>query len=350
MPGADVFAASAASRAFTMRSLTARLLDQPHIPMRLGELALFDSRPISTITLSVEQRGNTLIIVQSTPRGGPGIQNIRDPRTLTDIKTVRIAMEDTVNADEVQDVREFGSEDGLASLESEVNRRTLRMSNSVEATIEHLRIGAIKGTVLDADGSTILDLFEAFNVDAQTEVDFDLDNATPASGALRKLCAAQERKIRDELGGLPYTSIHGMCSSQFFDDLIAHPEVRETVKNFPAALSLRERGVGTATNGQPLMQLQFGGITWEEYRGSVGGTQYVANNKAHLLPLGVPEAFVTAYAPAEYWDTVNTLGLPRYVRPNPENQDNDSRRTYRVQSHPICICTRPRILVPARRT
>lgn len=350
MPGADVFAAAAASRAFSMRSLMARLLDAAHIPQRLGEINLFTPRPIATLKASVEKQENTLTLVQTTPRGGPGVQNVKDGRKLVDIPTARIALDDTISADEVQDVRQFGSEDMLKPFQAEVDERLLRMSNSIEATLEHMRMGALKGKVLDADGAELLNLFTAFGVSAQTEVDFDLDNATPAEGVLRKLCAAQERKIRSELGGLSYRSIFAMTSPEFFDDLIAHKEVRETVKNFPAALSLRESGVGAAGNSQPVMQLQFGGITWEEYRGSVGGTQYVAANKAHLFPVGVKELFLTAYSPAEYFDTVNRQGLPRYVRPNPENEDNDSRRTFRVQSHPMSICTRPRTLIPARRT
>ncbi len=350
MPGSDVFAAAAASRAFSMRSLMARLLDAAHIPQRLGELNLFTARPIATLKASVEKMGNTLTLVQTTPRSGPGVQNVKDGRELVDIPTARIALDDTITADEVQDVREFGSEDMLKPFQREVDERLVRMSNSIEATLEYMRMGALKGLVLDADGSTLLNLFTAFGVSAQSEVDFDLDNASPASGALRKLCAAQERAIRTELGGLPYRNIMSITSPEFFDDLIAHPEVRETVKNFPAALSLRESGVGAAGNGQPVMQLQFGGITWEEYRGSVGGTKYVLADKAHLFPVGVPELFLTAYAPAEYFDTVNRRGLPRYVRPNPENQDNDSRRTYRVQSHPMSICTRPRTLIPLKRT
>jgi Phage major capsid protein E len=47
--------------------------------------------------------------------------------------------------------------------------------------VEHFRIGAIKGQILDADGSAVIyDLFTEFGVAAHTEVDFDLDNASLA--------------------------------------------------------------------------------------------------------------------------------------------------------------------------
>lgn len=346
MPGLDVFSGNA----FSMQSLTARLLDRAHVPMRLGQLGIFQAEGIRTLDVSVEKQGNTLVLVQTTERGAPAKQNVKDGRTVVKLPTRRVALEDTINADEVQNVRAFGSESELDTLQAEVDRRNDRMDLSIVATEEFHRIGAMKGIILDADGSTLIDLFTTFGVTAQSEVDFDLDNATPASGALRKKCASVIRIIQDALGGLPFNGVHCMCSSQFWDDLIAHPEVRETVKNFPAALTLRESGVGRAHGNQPIQVLNFGGITFEEYRGAIGSTKYVADDKAHLFPTGAPELFLSRYAPAEYWDTVNTIGLPRYARINPDGTDPDHKRTIRLQSQLLHFCTRPRTLVPAKRT
>ena len=60
------------------------------------------------------------------------------------------------------------------------------MTTKMDATLEHLRIGAIKGQILDADGSAVIyDLFTEFGVTAHAEIDFDLDNAGPAPGAVK---------------------------------------------------------------------------------------------------------------------------------------------------------------------
>lgn len=340
MPGIDIFNGNA----FSLQSLTARLNDMPHIPTRLGDLGIFQAEGIRTLDISIERKGNTLVLVKTTERGAPGQQNTRDARNIRKLSTHRVALEDTITADEVQNVRAFGSETELQTVEAEVDQRMGRMGRSIDATEEFHRIGAIKGQVLDADGSTLIDLFTEFGVVAQGELDFDLDNATPASGALRKKCSSVIRLIEDELGGLPYSGIHAMCSAEFFDDLIAHPEYRATYLNWPEAARLRERGA------RETRIVQFGGISFEEYRGKVGATDYVAANKAHIFPLGVPDLFVTRYAPAEYWDTVNTLGLPRYGVMNPDGTDPAHKRTIRVQSQMIHICTRPRALIPAKRT
>ncbi len=339
----DVFQASA----FTMVNQTARLEDMPHQPRRLAQLGLFQEDGIATTQLTVERRENTLFLVPTSPRGGPGTQNSRDGRNIRVFPTYRIAPEDTISADEVQNVRQFGTDDVLESYQAEVDRRVARMDASIAATEEFYRVNAIKGILLDADGSSLLNLFTEFGVSAQTEQDFAMATGdSPADdGSLRRKCTAIIRLIETELGGLPYTGIHGLCSPEFFDDLIAHPEVRNSVKNWPGAMELRER-----FGGQQVRVLDFGGIEFEEYTGTVSGTRYVAADKAHFVPRGVPELFISRYAPAEYIDTVNTVGRPRYVVPNPDGTDPKHHQTWRVQSQMIHLCTRPRTLVPAKRT
>lgn len=99
-----------------------------------------------------------------------------------------------------------------------------------ENTMPHWSICVLvpsKGQILDADGATVLyDLFSEFGVSQHTEIDFDLDNASPVDGAVKKKCHDIKRKIEDELGAQPYDHIHAFCGASFFDDLITHPEVK----------------------------------------------------------------------------------------------------------------------------
>lgn len=342
MPGLDIFNGNA----FTMQSLTARLLDRAHRPMRLGEMGLFQAEGIRTTDVSIERQGNTIQLVQSSKRGGPAVQNTKDNRTLRKFETVRIAIEDSITADEVQNVRAFGSESEVDTFQAEVDRRSTRMSDSISVTEEFQRIGALKGLILDADGSTILDLNTAFGVSAQTEVDFAMasgDSATERS--LRDKISAIIRTIEDELEGLPYSGIHAMCSSQFFDDLVGHNAVKGAYQGFQAGAQVLSERV--ARTGRFFI---WGGVTFEEYRGKIGSVSYVADDKAHFFPLGVPDLFITRYAPAEYIDTVGTIGLPRYVVMNPDGTDPKHKRTVRVQSQAIHLMTRPRAMVLAKRT
>ena len=87
----------------------------------------------------------------------------------------------------------------------------------------------------------------------------------------------------------------------------------------------------------------FAGVTWEEYRGSTGGTPFVPDAEAALFPEGSP-IFETYFAPADFNETVNTVGLPIYAK---QAVDAEFQRWTKLhtQSNPLALCTRPRAVV-----
>lgn len=330
MPGMDIFEQDA----FSTVELTAAVNEVPYVPGRIGQLGIFEERGVRTTKVSVEKKGNTLSLIPTTRRGSSPIKNVRDLRDIRDVSTVRVALSDDIYADEVQNIRAFGSESELQAVQAEVSDRQESMTQKMDATMEHHRIGAIKGQILDADGSTvILNLFTWMGVSQVSEYDFSLDDAV--DGAVRTMCSTIIRSIEDELGGVPYQYIKGFCDATFFDYLIANAEVRETYK-YTEGSALREQ---TARRS-----LTFGGIDFEEYRGSVGGVAYIPSGKVQIFPVGSPGLFITRYAPADYWDTVNTLGIPRYSRQFGDPTGADRYRTVEVQTNVIHLCTRPRVL------
>jgi hypothetical protein len=190
-----------------------------------------------------------------------------------------IALEDTILADEVQNVRAFGSENTLGGVQNVVNQRLSAMASKIDATLEHLRIGAIKGQILDADGSAVIyDLFTEFGATAHTEIDFDLDAASPTPGVVKKKCHDIRRKIEDELGAQPYEHIHAICGADFFDDLITHSEVEKAYDRYLDGAFLRQ--------GQAPGSFEWGGTVFEEYRGRVGTVDFTNASKAYFFPVG----------------------------------------------------------------
>ena len=121
----------------------------------------------------------------------------------------------------------------------------------------------------------MVNYFTEFAIAPAAEVDFDLDNASPASGALRKRCQALIEDVEESMGGLATGSVQlrAECGSGFFADLVAHKEVRETYLNTAAAADLRSRVAD---------EVSFGGISFRRYRGSaVFG---VPTDKAFFIP------------------------------------------------------------------
>jgi len=263
MPALDIFSSSA----FTMVSLTDAINKMPYVPGRIGQLGLFREQGVSTTSVMIEEREGSLNLVETTARGAPAIQNTTNKRKARSLVVPHIALEDTILADEVQNVRAFGSESMLEGVQAVVNQRMSEMATKMDATLEHLRIGAIKGQILDADGSAVIcDLFTEFGVTAHTEIDFDLDNASPALGVIKKKCHDIRRKIEDELGAAPYEHIHAICGADFFDDLITHSEVAKAYDRYLDGAFLRQ--------GQARGSFEYSSIVFEEYRGRVGTVDF----------------------------------------------------------------------------
>lgn len=338
MPALDIFSNSA----FSVISLTDAINKVPFVPGRIGQLGLFDETGIVTTSVMIEEREGSLNLIETTSRGSPAAQNTTNKRKARSFIVPHVALEDTILADEIQNLRAFGSESQLEGIQQTVQFRLAEMSRKHDATLEHLRVGAIKGQILDADGSTVLyDLFNEFGVTQYTEIDFDLDNASPVDGAVKKKCHDVRRKIEDELGAQPYDHIHAFCGAAFFDDLITHKEVKEAYDRYMDGLFLRQ--------GQARGSFEYAGIVFEEYRGKVGTVDYADSNKAHFFPVGVPGLFRQYNAPADFVETVNTLGLPRYAK---QAVDQEFGRWVKLhtQSNPLPICTRPKVLIKGKRT
>jgi Phage major capsid protein E len=69
----------------------------------------------------------------------------------------------------------------------------------------------------------------------------------------------------------------------------------------------------------------------------------------YSFPVGVPGLFRQYNAPADFVETANTIGLPRYAK---QAVDQQFARwvMLHVQSNPLPICTRPRVLIKGKRT
>ncbi|WP_186184963.1 major capsid protein [Burkholderia gladioli] len=317
--------------AFSLSSLTAAINDQPAVPGRVGTLGLFDEDGITTTTVQIERDGDTLALVPAGQRGSPAPVVGGSKRSMIPFNTVHLPQRGYIAADEVQNLRAFGSESELEALQTVVNRRLAKLRRQLDATHEFHRIGAIKGAVLDADGKTVLiDLLKYFGI-KQTVIGFELDKPETE---IRLKCSEVQDAIEDALGALTYTGVRVLCGRTFWNKLIIAKTVKETYLATSMAAALR---------GDARDALDFGGCTFERYRGRVGDIGYVADGEAHAVPEGVPDLFISRFAPADYVEAVNTTGLPYYAKQElaPFGKGIDIE----AQSNPIHLCTRPKALI-----
>ena len=89
----------------------------------------------------------------------------------------------------------------------------------LDATIEYQRIGAIKGSIIDSDGTTVIsNLFTAFSLTQQTAT---LTLGTSTADIRGEVLAAMD-KMENALGAEPYSRARCLCGKTFFRTLVNH--------------------------------------------------------------------------------------------------------------------------------
>ncbi|EZP64229.1 major capsid protein [Pseudomonas sp. RIT357] len=314
--------------AFSVSSLTAAINDQEYLPGRISSLGLFREEGISTLTVQIEKDGDTLALVPSGERGTSGMVVGAPKRQLIPFNTVHLPERFTIKADEIQGIRAFGTRTELQAVQDVVNKRLAKARRQLDATHEFQRMGALNGQVLDADGKTVLlDIYKSFGVNRQ-KLQMGLNSPDTE---LRVKCGEALDMQEEALGSVTSSGSRAMCGKNFWNKLIVHKSVKETYLNTMQAASLR---------GDARESFEFGGIVWERYRGKVAGVAFVHDDKALLIPEGVPDLYISCFAPADYMETVNTQGIPYYSKIEPMQFGKGVAGE--AQSNPLHLCTRPR--------
>jgi hypothetical protein len=315
-----------------------------YVPGFLGSLGLFEPVPVRTPVVWIEDRETGAALIQTTARGAPMKQKADGQRDARPFTTRRVGEASRIQAHELMAIRRMGSEMDLKDLAYEVARRQLLLTRDLDLTFENLRLGAVQGLVTDADGSTIYNWATEFGQTIPAEVDFDLDNAAPASGIIRKKCTAAKRSILRGLKGLggPSVGVMALCGDAFFDDLTAHPEVRATFLNQQEASDLRK--------GNAFTTFRYADIDFVNYRGTDDDSATVGINtdKAKFFPVGSP-IFKWAMAPGESFADLQRPGQMFYSN-IVVDRDRDEWADVELKSYPLPVCTMPQALYRAKRT
>ena len=262
-----------ATDAFDMVALTAAINKIPNNYGRLEQLNLMPPQGVRTRTIIIEEMSGVLNLLPTQPVGAPGTLGTTGKRKVHSFVIPHIPHDDAVLPEEVQGIRAFGSETEMDALANLLALKLQNMRNKHAITLEHLRMGALKGVILDADGSTLYDLYSEFGITPKT-VNFELTTAT--TEVLTKVLEVK-RHIEDNLRGEFMTGVMCLCSSGFFDALTTHAKVKEAYARW-------QEGCVLFTDNR--IGFTFGGVTFEEYRGQATDAagnvrKFIADDEAH---------------------------------------------------------------------
>lgn len=318
--------------AFSVSSLSQVIVDIPRVQTVLGDSGLFTESGIATTSMMIERTGSEFKLVPAAPRGGVGQPVGLKGRSMIGVQATHLPQTGAMLADEVQGIRAFGSETEVEAASARLRAKLVVAKANLDLTLEYHRIGAVKGKILDADGVTeLMDMYTTFGV-SQVMQNFILGTATTK---VKDKITAITRAIRTKLGGRAFSGVDVLCSAAFFDSLTGHVTVEKAFELFQQNQYARTDQRGVA--------FSFAGVTFREYLGGVGPQDFIAAGEAYAYPTGVSGLFQTAYAPAPYMETVNTLGLPYYAKQMVMPYDKGVE--FETQSNPINFCSLPETVI-----
>ncbi len=312
----------------------------PNKYSRVGDLGLFPFKGVPTTTIAIEKRDGVLNLLPTKERRSPPTGSSTGKRSMITFDIPHIPANDFIWPDDVQGVRVFGTSNQAATVEQVTMEKLDALAAKHFITWEWHRVGALHGIIRDADGGVIYNLFDEFGI-TEKKVYFDLDNA---NADLDAATLEVVRHTEDNLLGETMTQVHALCGSTWFDKFVGHPKMIEKYKYYS---SMQE-----PLRNDVRRRFQHKGVVFEEYRGqadclNADGTtttrKFIADDEARFFPIGTQDTFRQYGAPANNLQSVNTIGVPMYVRPKPD-QHGEFVELY-SESNPLMLCKRPALLV-----
>lgn len=333
MPG-DVFS----GRLFSARSLTNSINTLPYIPRLLGEFGWFTEKPITTTLAYIVRKDGKISVLQTANRGT--MENVRTttPRRGFPIEVPHVPQFQNIIADDIQNVLADTSDERLKTMAEHINEQMLGMKMNHDVTHEFHRMGALKGIVLDADLSVIVNLFTLFGI-TQQQV-----NLVSTATDLDPFITEVKRTIAEALGNQLFTSIVAFCGNEYFDAVIQHETMREGWKRWNDGGWRRKSHLGPAWEKGAANGFEYQNVLWINYRPETfDDLEFLPSDEAYYVPMGIPQLFEDIIAPADMEDFVNKKGRRFYA--SQERMPHGKGRQLHTQSNVLSICKRPEAIV-----
>lgn len=306
---------------FTLTELARSIKKYPFVPGMLKQLGLFQFLPIPGTSFGIEERkeNNAGVLIKSE-RGTASNAATLPRNKVHTFNTEHYRVNGAVTADEVLNARGAGISGAREILTNRRDRLILSMRNDIDITLENLRMACLNAPT-NAFG----------NAPASVAVAFGASDSAIRSAIFNNIIKPMETALK----GQPYTGLLALCDDTFWAGFIESKTVQATYLNWTAAAQLR---------GDVLESFPFGGVTWVRYRGT--GTTVIESGKAKVVPLGVPDLFIEAFAPADTLDQIGAgaLGVPYYAQAYPIDEGNRGW-ALEMQTNPKMVCTNPQAVL-----
>ena len=336
---------------FSTQQITAAVNRIPYAPRLIQALNIFADVPVNTTTPIIEQRIGARQVIPAVPVGVRN-NNYDAPVRKGDVaKALSINTSSMVTKLDAIGVRRFGTQEveSVAAILSD--RLEWMRQDSIESTIESMRMQALLGTVKNPDGTVLWNWYNFFDV-SPTPKNFVASSIATGAG-VRGYCKEVKDIINDALKGIACSGFVGILGDNAWNKLFSVDEIKDSYKYrstgdqsnavaFMTEIPGSPNPNQTSINWGALANIfTYGGITFMNYRSSVD----FPTDKGVFFPVGVRDMFQSILAPSSLIEEDGAMGSPFYARTWPR-EDGSGIEIY-VESNRIEANTMPDACIQA---
>jgi hypothetical protein len=306
------------------------------MPIQYGQImnsGLFQFRGAFTEVVGVDVTNSQSGLIPTSPWCcDNAVTQSPENREIRTVVIPRTKLEDAIWACDISGARAdglTGYDQGLQSVAQERSKKLLRMRYNFDTTFEYRMLGALRGQVLEADGTKVLlDIYKMFGVTQETVDVHVASDSTTIIEELRKAITASR------IGARSFTPVgyRMYVGTGLFNALIANKDIKDIWKRCCDVSASILQGAFAQPGGSFTL---FPGLEIVEYVGTQAcftpsgePVGYIGDMEGFLIPIPPRgfEMYEILGAPPKTINLVNTMArnqIYMWEKPICERDEND---------------------------
>ena len=306
----------------------------PRIDTLLSSMNLFTEKFGRTTIAQVERVDDGAGKITARQRGGQR-NHLQSERTkLVNLNIPFFPLDRSIDRADIQNFREYGTENAPKSVQLEVQRHMQRIRRSHAILKSKAMYEALQGRSWSPEDS--ISDYNYYDVWGTTQQTADVDFTKLGTDPIEVIEAEARAHIIDWAGdnGDNY-EIVVLASRQWFSALIAHPQVTGAYSEYPSTQEMLRRRLGGNANNRIFEHKNI--LFIEDISGNIKA------GDAYIFPRGITRMFEMFYAPSDTLRDANQVAQELYVF----FKESDYLREAKIESETsfLAVNNRPELVV-----
>lgn len=192
----------------------------------INDSGLFSGRGTGQLSMLFDKSSNQTVMLGQTRRNSGPITRGQDRKVETfSLSLPYFLYQDNITPQDMQGLRMAGTPDSEETLANVIATKLEDLRMVADQTREYMKINAMKGKTIDADGNVIADMYSVLGLD-DTDYELDFKLGTAGTDVGLKIAELKRRIARGAMTGGAIGKIEVMVSPEFFDALVTHPTIQ----------------------------------------------------------------------------------------------------------------------------